>query len=523
MRSAALGSKLPAAGLACLCASLIALALWSPFNHDETQFVASAWLTARGQWPFVDYLYLQTPYQLPVFAVWIAAFPGHALLAARLLTGSIGALILLCVYRTQRLAGVTQARAAMACAALWLCHAFLFSVTVMRNDALPALLLALAVLVVVRPLHAGERVDPARWLALGALLGLATGIKISYAVSLGAAAAMPICWALLAREDRVRSLFASAAVATGGIAALAPLAFLRHMAPAAFDYGVAAYHATAPFAWYEANGLADRLTATAKLGEVLLVLARGPALAALAAYAIARLRSIRATRSQPALLLLLDALCLAGLVATLAPTPTWRQYAMPLLPPLFVGFGIVWQAAASRGHARGRTWQALFMLGAVVGIGQPVYQALAPLAGRIANPVGLVREAHLLGRLARARGLTGEAVTLSPQLVIDSGLSLDPRFAAGPFAYRTAGALSPSALDRLHIVSPETVGRYLQRTMPPAIVTGYENFDHVDRLGLERPLVAFAQANGYERVASPYGDAIFWLRRSGRRGGDGKE
>ncbi|MBN9940449.1 hypothetical protein JND29_15310, partial [Listeria monocytogenes] len=38
-------------------------------------------------------------------------------------------------------------------------------------------------------------------------------------------------------------------------------------------------------------------------------------------------------------------LVLAGLVAALLPFPTWRQYLLPVLPPLFVVLALVWDRA----------------------------------------------------------------------------------------------------------------------------------------------------------------------------------
>jgi hypothetical protein len=502
--------------VALLAFTLPLLALVSPVNHDETQYLAGSYLVAGGLRPFADFAYLQTPYQAYAFAPVFAWFAGHTFLAARLLTGLIGAAILALLYIGQRGLGVSAARAATACALLWLCHSFLFGVTVVRNDALPALFLSMATLLAILPSPGGTGPGMARWAGAGLLMALSVGVKISYAAPLAAILLVPAYGAMLGAMDKREALRSTAALAIGAFAGLLPLALARQASPEGFDYGVFAYHAEAPFAWYRANGLAGKLTLAAKLGDVALVLLRGPALAALAIYGVSRLRSLRRHLPQARALLVLDALCLAGLLALLAPTPTWRQYAVPLLPPLFLGFGLVWQAIRDEGRPVPRAAKLALAVGALVGVGQPLFQAVSPWMTPVATPLVATREAHLLGRLAERDRLLGPVATLSPEIAIDSGLPLDPVFASGPFAYRSGDAIPPAQQAILMVTSPATVGDHLARTRPAVIVTGYENFDHVDATGLEQPLIGYARRHAYRPVASPYGDAVFWLRARGR-------
>lgn len=497
-----------------LAVALPLLAIISPINHDETQYIAAAQLASEGLVPFRDFLYLQTPYQIYFFAPIFSIFAESGFIAARVATGMLGAGILAFAYIALRAMKVERTRTAICCILLWSCHTFVFSVTLVRNDALPALFLAMAIWVAGRQLseRSGNETRSFPWMIAGALLGLAAGTKISYLAPALAFAGFPV-WAFLLKAVSFReALTRSASIGFGLVLALLPLLWFRNIAPLAFDYGNLGYHAQAPFAWYTANGLEDRLTLVAKARDVLLTLVRGPALFALAIYGWLRLRSFRDRRAQSQALILIDVLILAGLAATIAPTPTWRQYAMPLLPPLFVGLGLAWQETGKKVSKTPSTIQSAMLVAAIIGIGQPVYQIWQGTVGSASSPLTISKEGAYLANEARTAGLDGQSVSLSPEVVLASGLPLDPTFATGPFAYRTGSMIPPADRRAMKVTSLESVEAYLEKTRPDTIVTGYENFDHVDTLGLEAPIEAFAGAHGYRRIDSPFGKAVFWLR-----------
>ena len=497
-----------------LAVALPLLAIISPINHDETQYIAAAQLASEGLVPFRDFLYLQTPYQIYFFAPLFSIFGESGFIAARVATGMLGAGILATTFFSLRAMKVEEAQAAICCVLLWLCHTFVFSVTVVRNDALPALLLAIAILIAARQLswrpESERRAVP--WFIAGALLGLAAGTKVSYLAPALAFAGFPV-WAFLLKAVPLReALRRSASIGLGLVLALLPLLWFRDTAPLAFDYGNFGYHAEAPLAWYAANGLEDRLTLLAKVRDVLLTLVRGPALFALVIYGWLRLRSFRNRDSQSQFLILIDVLILAGLAATIAPTPTWRQYAMPLLPPLFIGLGLVWRDVGDKPSNTPLAAKLAMLIAAIIGIGQPVFQLWQGTLGSDASPLTISKEGAYLAKEARNAGLAGESVSLSPEVVLASGLPLDPTFATGPFAYRTGSMVVPADRRTMKMTSVETIEAYLEQNRPDTIVTGYENFDHVDALGLEAPIEAYAKANGYHRIESPFGEAVFWLR-----------
>jgi len=165
-----------------LAAVLPLLAIISPINHDETQYIAAAQLASEDLVPFRDFLYLQTPYQIYFFAPLFSIFGESGFVAARVATGMLGAGILAGTFFALRAARVEPAQAAICSILLWLCHTFVFSVTVVRNDALPAFLLTIAIWIAASQLSdksEGER-RAVPWFVAGALLGLAAGTKIPY-------------------------------------------------------------------------------------------------------------------------------------------------------------------------------------------------------------------------------------------------------------------------------------------------------------------------------------------------------
>jgi hypothetical protein len=190
---------------------------------------------------------------------------------------------------------------------------------------------------------------------------------------------------------------------------------------------------------------------------------------------------------------------IAGLIALLLPTPTQKQYALPMLPPLFVRLATIeWGRLARRGY-----W-----LFAVVGLAQPIFILGQALSQRSFPAIELDREAHWIGSVVHQ----GFVATLSPQYLAGSGRVPDRRFATGPFVYRTGDMLSEDQLRSFHAISRNTLGRFLDADPPSAIYTGHENgrgFDHVD---LDEGLENWAETRHYRLVRSPAGDAQLYLR-----------
>jgi len=445
--------------LALLAALFVALALRRPVDHDESQYVAAALLSADGWLPYRDYAYLQTPIQPLALAPLAMVAGAWTWPAMRVASALLGALTVAATWRAMRVAGA-DVRAATVCAALFAaCDILLFSAGTARNDALPAALFAFAL----SPMLRAERGAGIRGGALiaGLLLGAAAGAKISYALP---AAAYGIR-ALVGRGHR------PGWVAVGALPAVALTGGLAALAPEGFVFGTLTFPARAPAEYYAAAGRAWKLGWGAALVDTLKFLALGPAL--LAAAAIVRAGRSGAASGERRLL---DPLILAGLVAALLPSPTWRQYLLPLLPPLFVRLAIVWSA-----HPPSRGWR----IAAAVFAGAGLSPSVAALAAG-----GTLGEG-----LAATRALAGyrDVATLSPQLLANAP---DRRFATGPFYFRSRALLSAEAERRLHLVSRDRLA-ILAAEPPERILVGGEGRWSSGDDALDAALERWAVASGY--------------------------
>lgn len=471
--------------------AMILLALANPLNGDEDQWFGAALLS--GSRPFVDFLHLQTPLQVYLWAPVAPLFVGYNFIAMRIASALLGAGVLALVYIAQRQLQVERRIAAACTALLGCCYSFQFGAAVVRNDILPALLLTAAILIAGLALRAPPRGWPA-WGAVALLLGLATSAKLSYAMPLGAAGLF-----VLAQVLRGRLPFgAVAAYGAGALVGLAPILLAWRAAPEAFVYGVVTYAMTAPFEWYQAQGRAWALRLDVKLLATLGALALGPALGAIVLLADAALRGRWA--AETAQVRFLQILVVAGFAAALLPTPTNFQYMLPALPPLFVLLGI--KARELLATSRNLFGGALLVLGAVAGCSYGLFVATKfPVRG-ILTPFELTRHGHWIGDRLRAAGAHGFVGTLWPHGVLDSGFPLDPRFATGYFVFRSSSKLDSSLLERIHAIGVQNLTAALDAKPPGALLVGPP----------DDPLRGYAIARGYRKEKESRGGFELYIR-----------
>lgn len=464
---------------------LAVLAMARPIDHDESQYVAATVLAQHGL-PYRDFAYLQTPLQPLLLAPIAAVMATFVYPGLRLLNALFGTVILLSVYVAARRAGASVRTAFFAAAMLGCCDIFLFSVGVARNDALPAMLLALALAMALhRPEDGGSRDDgqSRRDAALiGLLLAAATAAKISYALPAIAYGG----WALANR--RARPIW----VALGAVPVALFVLRLAAMAPDQFVFQVLTFPSAAPAEWYQATGRAAKLTLGYKVLDSVKFLALGPALLALAVVA-------RHCRIAP-VMTLLGLLVGAGLAAGLIPSPTWRQYLLPILPALFVALAVIWER-----QAPGRMMRILVVIFACAGVA-PTIDGLR-LAGRDGLPmITAFRHSIAIRRVMDLQGVSGPVATLSPQYVPATGRTIDPYFATGPFYFRSHGLLDRADEGRNRLVSADhfNIG---QQAIGAIMVGGERSVRGQDRLDLaleRRAIVA-----GWRKVIVP--DSPFCL------------
>ena len=447
---------------AVLAIVLPVLALLRPVDHDESQYVAAAVLTGHGLIPYRDFAYLQTPLQPWLLAPLAAAAGALAWPALRVANALLGWLCVFAVWRAAEAAGAGRRAALAAAGLLASCDIMLFAAGTARNDALPAACLALA-------LWAGahhQRVPRRRLsVAIGLLLGAAAAAKVSYALP---AAAFGVV-ALVDRRSR------PGWVALGALPAVALIVASWVVAPASLLFGVwtfphrapALYYADAPF----------RLSLVAKAFDSAKFLALGAALPALWLVARATVRGRRAAW--------LDAMLAAGILAALLPEPTWRQYWLPALPPLFVRLALL--PAPARAVRR--------VLGGLAAIGLvPSLLAVAGAPGGVPLLVAW-RESRAIGAALDAAGRGGPVATLAPELLPAARRLPDPRFATGPFVFRASGLADDATQRRLHLVSADRLDRLAR--WPDVVMTGGETRAAGGSDALDRRLAGWALAHGY--------------------------
>ncbi len=436
-----------------LLVALLALAMARPIDHDESQYVAAAVLSAKGLLPYRDYAYLQTPLQ-PLLMAPVAALAGAwAWPALRLVNALLGWLTVVGVYVAARRSGAGGRAALIAALGLAACDILLFSAAMARNDALPAAMLAGAMVAMTgRPTRVND-------VLTGLLLAGAAAAKISYALP-AAAVGLWFLW----RRERVGW------VAVGAALPVMLVAWLWWLAPADALFGVLTFPAKAPAEFY-----ADRpwkLSLAAKGIDTLKFLALGPAL--LAGVAAWRGRPSRGPWVW---------LALAGVVAALLPEPTWRQYLLPALPPLFV-----MAALGIECRPLNRAMQVAAIPFVVAG--------LAPSLIALASGGGMLTAMRERAAIAAALGTRGHVATLSPQFVADP----DPRFATGPFAFRIRRFVAPGNEAARRIVTPRTLAAQFAAQPPAAILVGGEGKWTSGDDRLERPLEAWARSNGWRQM-----------------------
>ena len=475
-----------------------ALAMATPFDHDESQYVAGAHFAARLT-IFRDFLYLQPPIHAWAYAPIAWGFPGHAVMAMRMATAMTALATLWLLWRGQRIAGVSRASAMMAVMLVSATAAFQFSASVVRNDMLPTMLTAMAMVAALMALRDGRG---RLWLAAGLCLGLAIATKLSFA-PVGIAAGL-----FLVASRRQGSVRAAGWVGTGAVVGMVPMLLAWWGAPDGFVHGVLTFGISAPHAWYAANGAAQDLSLAEKGADLIKYLAKGPALVALMLIIARCRRMVDAPGRRLALWMIGGAMIGAAL-----PTPTQVQYLLPLVPPLTLALGFCLDDVRRVSERSRRIMLGLLVIASVPGMVEPARDMMAMLRG--GSPVvAAARDARASGALVRAMAGDGMIATLSPHLMIDSGLAIDPRFAPGPFVYRTGQLLSPVEARSLHVMTPATLGD-LDRAPPAAILTGYERGTRKLPLRPDDGLVGYARSRGYRAVPMRDGVGMLFVRQFG--------
>ncbi|MGE4411626.1 MAG: ArnT family glycosyltransferase [Sphingobium sp.] len=505
MRRAIFGPEARFAGLILI---LMLIALFRGMDHDEGQYVGAVRLMHEGL-PFRDFLYLQTPLQPLLFApmAWIAQ--GWLYPALRLVNALCAAGAALMTWKSVRLLGGSTRAATLTTLFMACCHSFLFSASLARNDALPLFLNAAGIwLFLLGWQKSGGRERRGVLLLLSGLaFGAAASAKISYAFPAAAAG----LFALM--QTRRIGMAGLCAFALGGVGGVVPTVLLWWLAPEAAWFGMIDYSLEAPRQWQALNNRAWMAQSGFSLFRLLLFLAQGPALLALAAILRKRFAGHGEEEEKGGLPLFLDMLILAGLLAAWLPRPVYPQYLAPMLPALFVRLGPLLEELWQR---RGR--RVLFLAAMLIGVAETLVSVLPNLAHGRSPPLMASHTAHYIGCLVGDRK---EAVIgLSPPHLVDSGRPFDRRFVTGPFAFRMRGLLTPDEEARFHILQSTGFAAAFDRDPPAAIVVGTERKSRPGLSGgLDALLEQWARARHYKPIPIEHAGLVLYL--SDRADGNG--
>ena len=493
--------------IAAVTVFLIIGAMIAPWSHDEDQYFAATQLLGRGPpmaLPYIDYLYFQTP----LFPLWgkavTALAPGWGLIAARLGQALLGLATFGALWFAGLRIGLLRHRAMLASLGMVCCHPFLFSASVFRNDMLPALLEVLALAAM---LPAARNPGAMRWSA-PFLAGLAICLAASTKITFGLLGIAPLAWLLTVPGVTPRRRWKLiGALAAGGLVGLAPTLTFFGAAPAKMWWQVVDFSAQAPLDWFMQTGRPSKIAPFGRLRDGIGILLMGPIGVALVLSVRDAWRRWGTPWPDCHLLVLLDLFILVSLIASIIPAPSWRQYFIILLPPLFLRLPFALQQLHDSPLKRAQKALGLFVL---VGVG--VYAVYLSKTITKDGYVFLTRwqESHWIGREMVRAGAAGPIATLNPGLAFDSGFLPDRRLAAGVFAWRWTQA--GEAVARNAGITHDAFAAQFAVDPPGAIVTGYEAGEGTRaEPDNETPLRRWVAIHRWRAISSPFGQARLYL------------
>lgn len=501
---------------AVLFAFLAARILTFEMRVDEQLYIAPAALLGEGSL-YADFFYNHVPLSAFYFRLaYLATGSEHLVLSARLAMVMAWGLTAAAVWSAS-LAISRSRRVAFLCLAALVTNVFLLTVPGMTatNNFLqvgPAYagfaLFALAVL---------ERRGRA-WRAFlaGFALAVAVGFKISaaYLVPPLALAAF-VLPRRLGAWDRLRSM--TLPMALGGIVGALPILAYLLADPEVFLAHVVGYHTGPHVAYWDATrhtepnlafGLGGKLRLAFEIwfqSTNLLLLAAIVLLGALAFSPDAR------PGGRP-LGLWVAVAATTGLAAVLSflPSPSFPQYFILPLTGLLLIPALLWRALSLEQRLLIEpVVTGLTVLMIVLGLPRLVEPVARLALGQPTTPVQVEAAGEEIRAAIERAGSEGRVATLWPLYPLEAGLPVYDAFATGAFAYRVVPFADPESLEHYVVVGPDGVDELLDGEPPAAILTGFDR-------DLERPFVAWAEANGYEPdpevdFADRYGEAVLWV------------
>jgi hypothetical protein len=495
------------AALVCVFGGLI-----SDVNHDEHQFMASAYMVARhGLQPYRDFAYLHMPNLVYVYVPFFVS--QNPFLAARLFNALCGFGLCLTVFLISRSLfrplGPLLAAAASAAGTILLPNTFIFQYASSKvwNQASATLCAVLAFL-----LHS-KAIREARFayfVLSGFALGMALGIRLTVAPLI-----VPFVLAILAFgsaswQKKARS---AVAFAIGGMVANLPAIYFCCTSYRDFIFGNFGYRIL------NLRYVADEIpypTEATLVGRVQYLIDSFspdsgnflvPIVAALGIVMLSIAVIQRFSKPRAEVLFLIGLLPFL-LVGCLAPTPAHYQYYFVLIPFLLL---LALYALSSLGSPKLlRTGTALLVIAGVISFFSAalVRENIADI-GSVFHPkewVPLqVKEESEWIKQQLVTKTPGKVLTLSPLYVIEAGLPIYKEFVTGPFAWRvSAFATADEAAARKLPYAPG-LNELLRKEPPLAVLAGEDTLEQKQ----EEMIIGEIALLWYRPAITPHG-AVLW-------------
>jgi hypothetical protein len=502
-------------GLAALFAVSLAQGLGRELIHDEHQFVApGALLVSEGLLPYVDYPY----FHMPLLAFLYGGafiFTDHLLLGARLVSVLFGWLLLIAIFRSSWRVLSDWGPWARGLAALSGCCLLFFNPLFLQAHGLTwnhdggVFFATLGMLCLCRTPGRGR--ESCSLLLAGLCLAFATGIRLSYAP-------LAIPFALLAFRmgEAGQGMSRVLRLALGGVIGSLPVFFLMAAAPTDFFFGNLRYPLLNT-EWYASEGNTTAMTLGGKLaflGEQ--VMDKPPTwallvatFAGLLAWLVSRRSSgenVKATleRAAPGHPSLAGAafLCFPfALAGAFAPSPSWPQYYVAVIPFLVLGsVGGLASLACQRPLAR--VGVALLVAAGCLAVlsGRDRLQPVSVLADRSTwEPL----KVHAVGEQIGERVGAGLVFSETPIYPLEGGARIYDFHVVGPFTFRTGHLLSKEERLERGVYAFGELPMILEDEPPAAILTGADGW-------MARPTKQYARREEFLPFALKNGFILFY-------------
>lgn len=475
-------------------------------SHDEYQFIASSQvLVSKGQLPYLDYPFLHMPYQVLVNSLPVMVSSYHVL-AARCLYAIFDLASILVLFFLVKNCFKEQSFYSNLAGTLAVLL-FLFNPSLVSmgeraiNHSVPIMLSLFAFATFER----GVTKDyPYLHLILcGVLAGLATGVRLSFAVLVVPFFLILLFYPnLLAIAERFKCI---ASYLTGLLLSLFPVIVLAIRAPAGFYFGNYVYIRLNTLYRQEVM-FQESMTPLAKIIYFYENVLANPAsflmysgLAVVSLYLFIRLA--KGNLHHLASLTLSVLLSLALLASSFAPTPLWPQYFFAPVPfvilSVFAGLALLPKPSLRLA--------ALIMVTVMVIAGFPLQETIRRIQAIKAPAQWIPVQVHQFAQELQKVAPRGKVLTLAPIYPLEAGLETYPQFVVGPFVWRTAPLLSSEGRANYGLISFHELESLLSADPPAAILTGFETdygFDADSYGSLELPFINYAKKNQYQPYES---------------------